>query len=216
MARIVILLGAPGAGKGTQAARLSRARGLPHVSTGDLLRDHKARGTELGLKAKALMDRGDLVPDDLVLDMLAERVARPDCKGGYLLDGFPRTVVQAEAFGRMVGADDDLVVVNLEVSEASIVERAAGRLSCRSCGKVYNAKSAPSRVAGKCDKCGGELFQREDDSPAVVRERLRVYHEKTAPLVDFYRRQGNLQSIDGEASPDTVFGRLDELVPEKV
>jgi adenylate kinase len=216
MARIVILLGAPGAGKGTQAARLSKARGLPHVSTGDLLREHRARGTELGQQASDLMDRGELVPDDLVLDMLAERVGRPDCADGYLLDGFPRTVVQAEALNGMLGSEDDLVVVNLEVSDESIVQRAAGRLSCRACGQVYNTRSAPPRTAGRCDRCDGELFQREDDSPAVVRERLRVYRQKTAPLVDFYRRQGSLQSIDGEASADAVFQRLDELVPEKV
>src|SRR5262245_54589276 len=181
MGLVVILLGAPGAGKGTQAARLAQARGLPHVSTGDLLRDHVKRGTELGAKAKGCMDRGEYVPDDLVLDMLATRVAAPDCRAGYVLDGFPRTDVQARALEKRLEGAGQLLVINLEVSDESIVERAAGRLSCRQCGRVYHATYTPPRQAGKCDACGGELYQRSDDAAPVVRERLRVYREKTAP-----------------------------------
>ena len=216
MARIVVLLGAPGAGKGTQAARLSMVRSLPHVSTGDLLRDNKARGTPLGLQAKAFMDRGELVPDELVLDMLEARVSSPDCYTGYVLDGFPRTEVQARALEQRLKEKDQLLVINLEVSDESIVERAAGRLSCRQCGRVYHAKSAPPRQAGKCDACGGELYQRSDDGAPVVRERLRVYREKTAPLVRFYQERGLLTTVDGEQSPDAVFSRLDGLIQKKV
>jgi adenylate kinase len=213
MARIIVLLGAPGAGKGTQAVRLSRARALAHVSTGDLLRENLEQGTELGQGARSYMDRGELVPDELVLRMLAERVARPDCRAGYVLDGFPRTLAQAESLERELGREDELHVVNLEVSDETIVERAAGRLSCRQCGNVHHARFSPPRQAGRCDRCGGELFQRPDDAPPVVRERLRVYREKTAPLVDFYQRKGVLRSLDGEQPPDQVFGRLDGLIP---
>jgi len=214
MALVVILLGAPGAGKGTQAVRLAQARALPHVSTGDLLRENKARGTPLGVKAKAFMDRGELVPDQLVLDMLQERVSAPDCKEGFVLDGFPRTEVQARALEGRLKATDRVVVANLEVSDDAIVGRAAGRLSCPKCGRVYHAKNAPPKKAGKCDVEGAELVQRTDDAPDVVRERLRVYHEKTAPLARFYRERGLLESVDGERSPDAVFEELLGLVPK--
>ena len=213
MGLVVILLGAPGAGKGTQASRLAQARSLPHVSTGDLLRDHVKRGTELGAKAKGFMDRGEYVPDTLVLDMLGERVAEPDCRAGYVLDGFPRTDVQARALEQRLAGKVRVHVANLEVSDESIVERAAGRLSCRQCGRVYHAKSAPPKQSGKCDACGGELYQRSDDAAPVVRERLRVYREKTAPLVRFYEQRGLLTTIDGELAPDAVFRRLDGSIP---
>ena len=216
MALVVILLGAPGAGKGTQAARLAQARSLPHVSTGDLLRDNKARGTPLGLQAKGYMDKGELVPDGLVLDMLAARVAAPDCREGYVLDGFPRTEVQARALEQRLKPSDQVLVVDLEVADETIVERAAGRLSCPKCGRVYHLKNQPPKQAGKCDACGSALVQRSDDAPAVVRERLRVYHEKTAPLARFYQERGRLTAIDGEQAPDTVFSRLSELIPGKV
>jgi len=218
MALVVILLGAPGAGKGTQAARLAAARGLPHVSTGDLLRDNVKRGTQLGTDAKAYMDRGEYVPDALVLDMLAARVSQADCGDGYVLDGFPRTDVQARALDQRLDPKDRLQVVNLEVSDESIVERAAGRLSCKgkNCGRVYHVKYAPPRTPGRCDLCGSELYQRADDAPDVVRERLRVYREKTAPLVGYYQERGLLSAIDGEASPDVVFERLNDLVSTEV
>jgi adenylate kinase len=211
MAHVVVLLGAPGAGKGTQAARLARARGLPHISTGDLLREHQKQGTKLGLHAKAFMEAGQLVPDELVLDMLDERVARDDCRRGYVLDGFPRTDVQARALERRM-AGTRVSVVNLDVSDETIVERAAGRLSCKQCGAVYHAKSAPPKKPGVCDACGGALYQRPDDAAPVVRERLRVYREKTAPLLRFYEERGLLESIDGERAPDAVFAHLEGLV----
>ena len=214
MTRIVVLLGAPGAGKGTQAIRLSKARSWPHVSTGDLLREHVKRGTALGQQAKSFMDKGDLAPDELVLDMLATRVASPDCRDGYVLDGFPRTEVQAQALEKRLGLDQ-MHVVNLEVSDESLLSRAAGRLSCRKCGSVFHIKNSAPKKAGVCDNCGGELFQRDDDAVPVVRERLRIYREKTAPLVRFYRDRGLLYSLDGEAPPDVVFARLDSLIPGK-
>jgi adenylate kinase len=214
MANVVVLLGAPGAGKGTQAVRLSKTLALPHVSTGDLLRDNMKRGTPLGMQAKAYMEKGELVPDALVLDMLGARVSAPDCAAGYVLDGFPRTEVQARALEeRLVG--QAVTVVNLEVSDESIVRRAAGRLSCKQCGAVFHRESAPPTKPGVCDACGGELFTRSDDSPPVVRERLRVYREKTAPLVAFYSARGMLETIDGERSPDQVFALLSGLVPGK-
>jgi len=187
---------------------------LPHVSTGDLLRDNMKRGTPLGAQAKDFMEKGELVPDALVLDMLAARVSAPDCLAGYVLDGFPRTEVQAVALEeRLAGVQ--MTVVNLEVSDESIVRRAEGRLSCRQCGAVFHRESSPPRKVGVCDACGGELFTRSDDSAPVVRERLRVYRDKTAPLVEFYSRRGLLQTIDGEQSPDAVFSRLDGLIPKK-
>jgi adenylate kinase len=218
MALVVILLGAPGAGKGTQAVRLAAARSLPHVSTGDLLRDHRARGTPLGKQAQVYMDKGELVPDALVLDMLAQRVAAPDCREGYVLDGFPRTEVQARSLDQRFDKSDEVRVVNLEVSEETVVARAAGRVSCenKGCGRVYHTQSAPPREPGICDACGGKLVQRVDDAAPVVRERMRVYHQKTAPLVEHYRKAGRLTTIDGEAAPDAVFARLCALIPEKV
>lgn len=211
--RIVILMGAPGAGKGTQAKRLSASRGLVHISTGDLFRENLANETELGKKVKGTMESGELVPDELVLDMLFERVSRPDCEGGYLLDGFPRTLPQAEAFEERLGADAELIVPNLEVRTETIVRRASGRLICKPCGHIQHIEFSPPKVAGRCDECGGELIQRKDDQPDVVRERLRVYEEQTAPLVDFYQTRGVLHPVDGERDADLVFADVEALVP---
>ena len=211
--RIVILMGAPGAGKGTQAKRLSASRGLVHISTGDLFRENLANETELGKKVKGTMESGELVPDELVLDMLFERVSRPDCEGGYLLDGFPRTLPQAEAFEQRLGADAELIVPNLEVRAETIVRRASGRLICKPCGHIQHIEFSPPKVAGRCDECGGELIQRKDDQPDVVRERLRVYEEQTAPLVDFYQTRGVLHPVDGERDADLVFADVEALVP---
>jgi len=207
---VIILLGAPGAGKGTQAKRLSAARSLPHVSTGDLFRENIGKGTELGKQVKSYLDQGILVPDEVVLDMLFDRVSQPDCARGYVLDGFPRTGPQAEALAARL--DEEPVVVNIAVADETIVGRAAGRLVCRKCGNVQHAEFAPPTVAGVCDECGGELYQREDDRPDVVRQRLDVYHAQTAPLIDFYERRGNLHTIDGEGSPPEVFSLLEGAV----
>ncbi len=210
--RVVILLGAPGSGKGTQAKRLSEAFHRPHISTGDILRENVRNGTPLGLRAKAFMDKGELVSDDLVLDMLFARVAAPDCARGYLLDGFPRSTPQAEALEQRLGKDAQVIVLNLLVSDEALVERATGRLVCRKCGNVQHRKFSPPRVAGKCDKCGGELEQRKDDTESVVRERLRVFRAQTEPLVRFYEARGVLTEIDGGRPPAQVFEDLERAI----
>ena len=203
MQSVVILLGAPGAGKGTQASQLSEDLSLPHVATGDLFRMHLKNGTTFGTTAKSYMEAGKLVPDEVVLDMLFDRVGEADCADGYLLDGFPRTLPQAEALdARLDGVN--LLVLNLEVSDEAIVGRAAGRLLCKSCNAIYHKETKPPAIEGVCDRCGGELYQRKDDAPEVVRERLGVYHKQTRPLVDHYAAKGVLQNIDGERDPAEV------------
>lgn len=213
MGTVVILLGAPGAGKGTQATRVSKAMGLPHVSTGDLFRANLKQETELGKEVKKYLDAGQLVPDETVVDMLFDRVAEPDCASGYLLDGFPRTEAQAEVLGQRLPSDWTVLVVNLDVPEDSIIERAAGRLVCRkNSSHVQHAKFSPPRVDGICDICGGELFTRDDDKPEVVRKRLSVYAEQTRPLLDYYSAQGRLKSVDGGGSPDDVFEAVQQTL----
>ncbi len=215
MARVVILLGPPGAGKGTQAVRLSRELGLPHVSTGDLFRENRAQGTPLGARVQEFMDSGRLVPDDLVLDMLFDRVSRPDCTGGYLLDGFPRTLPQADALERRLGTAAKVQAINLAVADTAIVDRLSGRRTCEKCGNIHHVKTAPPKSAGRCDKCGGELAQRTDDAPATVQKRLAVYHEQTEPLEQFYRSRGLLDEVDGGLSPDAVFQALKQVASRR-
>jgi adenylate kinase len=210
---VLILLGPPGAGKGTQAKQLCADLDLPHVSTGDLLRENRAQGTALGRQAEGFMSRGALVPDQLVLDMLFERVAQPDCGRGYLLDGFPRTHAQASALEQRLarhssGAPVDVRALNLEVPESELVERLTGRLTCRKCGAMFHARFSPPKVPSRCDACGGELYQRDDDQQAVVAKRLAVYREQTMPLLDFYAQRGLLRSIDGNRSPREVSAAL--------
>ena len=204
---VIILLGPPGSGKGTQAVKLSKELGIPHISTGDLFRENISKNTELGKKAKSFMDAGKLVPDELVLDMVYDRVSQPDCKKGYLLDGFPRTIPQAEALDKFL-KNANLTVLNLNVPDEVIIKRIAGRLSCKDCGNVHHKDFSPSKVANQCDKCGGELTTRKDDQPEVVKERLKVYHTQTEPLVEFYSKQGKLVSVDGQKSPEEVFNDL--------
>jgi adenylate kinase len=203
--QVVILLGPPGAGKGTQAVRVAEAEGLPHVSTGDLFRANLGQGTELGRRAKGYMEAGQLVPDELVIEMLFDRVSGADCERGYLLDGFPRTTPQAEALDERLEDDVDLRCVELVVPDEVIVRRAAGRLICADCGNIQHLEFQPPAEEGKCDACGGRLEQRKDDRPEVVRERLEVYHEQTAPLSSYYDAKGVLTRIDGDRSPDAVF-----------
>lgn len=206
--KVVILLGPPGSGKGTQAVRLTKELGIPHISTGDLFRENISKDTELGKRAKTFMNAGKLVPDEVVLDMLFDRVSRPDCAKGYLLDGFPRTLPQAEALDKHLAANTDLIVLDLEVPDEMIVKRAEGRLTCKSCGSVYNKYFSSPAKEGVCDKCGGELVQRPDDKAEVVQERLRVYHDQTQPLVAYYDKKGVLTRVDGTKSPDEVFEAL--------
>lgn len=213
---IIILLGPPGSGKGTQAVQLTKALGLPHISTGDLFRDNMKGETALGKKAKTYIDAGQLVPDEVVLDMLFDRVSRPDCAKGFLLDGFPRTIPQAEAFDKYISKVEAVVTVfNLEVPDDVIVKRAAGRLTCSKCGHVHNKNFSPPTEEGKCDKCSGNLVQRADDQPEVVLERLRVYHAQTKPLIQYYKDKGILTTFDGTQPPAAVFNLLMKAYQEK-
>ena len=192
----LILLGAPGAGKGTQAEVISDALGIPQISTGNILREAVKNGTEYGLKAKAAMDSGSLVSDDVVIGILKDRIAEDDCKNGFILDGFPRTVPQAEALENM-GVNIDKVV-EIYVPDETIQQRLSGRRVCESCGASYHTQFKPSKEEGKCDKCGGNTVQRKDDHPDTVIERLTVYHEQTAPLKDFYSKRGKLETVIGQ------------------
>jgi adenylate kinase len=206
----IVFLGPPGAGKGTQAAALARELGIPHLSTGDLLRAAVADRTPLGLAADDHMRAGRLVPDDLVLTILGERLARPDARTGFLLDGFPRNLPQAEALGRVTPLD---AVVSFEVDSQEIVRRLSDRRVCPQCQSVYNLSSRPPQAAGRCDKDGATLIQRSDDRPEAVSTRLKVYAEQTAPLLQFYRERGLLRPVDARGNPDVVAHRIRSLVP---
>jgi adenylate kinase len=212
---VLILLGPPGSGKGTQAAMLQDKLHLPHISTGDLLRDHARRGTELGKQAQTFMDKGQLVPDALILDMLFERVSQKDCSKGYILDGFPRTLPQAEALqGRLKGKTAP-IVINLDLSDAKIIERLTNRVTCEKCGTPYHLIYSPPKTQGKCDKCDGKLVQRSDDTAAVITKRLKVYHEQTAPLITYYSKQNLLHTINCDIPKETVFSQLIAQIPSK-
>lgn len=205
---VIILLGPPGSGKGTQAVKLSQELGVPHLSTGDLFRDNTSKGTDLGKQAKTYMDAGKLVPDALVLDMLFDRVKQPDCSKGYLLDGFPRTIPQAQALDVKLGDQAKIIALNLNVDDEMIIKRIEGRLSCKNCGNIHNKYFSPPRDANLCDKCGKELVQRSDDREDVVKERLRVYHQQTEPLVEYYTKKKVLSHIDGGNPPNQVAAEL--------
>ena len=192
----LILLGAPGAGKGTQAAILSEKLSIPTISTGNILRAAVKNGTPVGLKAKGYMDAGKLVPDEVIIGIIAERLAEPDCAGGFILDGVPRTIAQAEAL-EQAGIRFDHVV-DIEVDDAVIEQRMSGRRSCANCGAAYHVVAAPPKAEGVCDVCGGELVQRADDKPETVRSRLAVYHRETEPLKDFYGRRGLLRTVENQ------------------
>jgi len=216
MARVVILLGPPGAGKGTQAARLSSALGLPHVSTGDLFRENREKGTPLGARVEEYMDKGVLVPDELVLEMLFDRVARKDTAQGYLLDGFPRTLAQAEALEKKLPKGTELQVYNLAVPDTALLDRITGRRTCTQCRHVHHVRNARPKQEGRCDRCGGALELRTDDSESVFKKRLDVYRAQTQPLEGFYRSRGLLADVDGDRGPDQVFEALRQSASEKV
>jgi adenylate kinase len=192
----LILLGAPGAGKGTQAENIERELGIPQISTGNILKAAVKNGTEIGLKAKSFMDSGALVPDEVVIGILKERISEDDCKGGFILDGFPRTVPQADALDAMGIVIDK--VISIEVPDEKIASRLSGRRACLNCGATYHMEYKPPKEKGKCDKCGGALVIRDDDQPETVRERLATYHAKTAPLIEYYKGKGKLETVIGQ------------------
>jgi adenylate kinase len=201
---VVILLGPPGAGKGTQAKAVTWQLGLPQISTGDMLRDGVRRKTPLGVEAKNLLEAGELVNDELVNDIVVERVAAPDCTDGFILDGYPRNVSQAEMFGARLESDDNLLVIELVVDTEFVVKRLTARRTCGQCGAIYNVDSRPPRQEGVCDVCGSSLMQRPDDTEDVIRDRMRTYRAETEPLVDYYRSRGVYHQIDGMAAIDQV------------
>ena len=202
----IILLGAPGAGKGTQAEKLAAHYGIPTISTGNIIREEVRNGTELGKQVQKYSESGQLVPDEVVVAMMEHRLAQADCQKGFILDGFPRTVPQAQALDQMGCAIDK--VVDLEVPDQAIQERMTGRRVCSKCGASYHVKNNPPKVQGVCDKCGGELVVRKDDKPETVLERLKVYHAQTKPLEDYYRERGNLVEIAGLGEVDEIFARI--------
>jgi adenylate kinase len=201
-----VLLGAPGAGKGTQAAVISQRLKLPHLASGDLFRQAVQKGTKLGQTVKEYMDKGKLVPDELTIQVISERLGEPDCKDGCLLDGFPRTVEQAKALDKALAERGKAIDVGIyiEVAEQELLKRLSGRWICRQCQAPYHEVSSPPKVAGKCDRCGGELYQRSDDAEATVRERLKVYFAQTTPVLGYYQKQGKLVKVDGEQEIEKV------------
>lgn len=203
----VIMLGAPGAGKGTQAKMIAEKYQIPHISTGDIFRANIKKGTELGMEAKKYMDQGALVPDELTVRILLDRVAQEDCKNGYVLDGFPRTIPQAEVLEKALAKLNESIdyAIDVEVLDDNIVRRMSGRRACVSCGATYHLQHVPPQKEGYCDTCGSELILRDDDKPETVTNRLRVYHEQTQPLIVFYGNKGILRSVDGAADMKDVF-----------
>ena len=210
----IIMLGAPGAGKGTQAKKIAEKYQIPHISTGDIFRANIKNGTELGKKAKTYMDQGLLVPDELVCDLVVDRVQQEDCRNGYILDGFPRTIPQAESLDRALAALWESVdyAVNVEVPDENIVNRMGGRRACVGCGATYHLVYAPTKKEGICDTCGAELILRDDDRPETVQKRLGVYHEQTQPLIDYYSKKGILKDVDGTMDMGAVFQDITEIL----
>jgi adenylate kinase len=206
----IIMLGAPGAGKGTQAKMLAEKYGIPHVSTGDIFRANIKNQTELGMEAKKYIDQGLLVPDELTVKILLDRVAKDDCKNGYVLDGFPRTIPQAEVLDKAVSELNESIdfAINVDVKDENIIRRMSGRRACLKCGATYHIEHIPPKQEGICDTCGSELVLRDDDKPETVRKRLEVYHEQTQPLIDYYNKKGILREVDGSQDMKDVFNAI--------
>ena len=212
----IILMGPPGAGKGTQATQIEDTFHLPHISTGDMFREAIAKGTELGKKAKAIIEQGGLVPDEITIGLVRERLSQPDCANGYLLDGFPRTLVQAEALTKMgpeIGRAPSLVV-DINVPDEELTKRIAGRRVCPSCGASYNVHFLPPKEEGTCDRCNSSLIQRKDDNEASFAVRLSNYHQQTAPLIQYYEGQGIYRGFDGIVAPEALFEKIKSLLEE--
>ncbi|MDO4939191.1 MAG: adenylate kinase [Lachnospiraceae bacterium] len=210
----IIMVGAPGAGKGTQAKRIAEKYGIPHVSTGDIFRKNLKEGTELGLKAKVYMDQGALVPDEITIGMLMDRIHQADCRDGYVLDGFPRNIPQAEALTKALAAGNESIdaVIDVNVPDENIMDRMSGRRTCRKCGEGFHTRFNPPAVQGICNVCGGELYMRDDDLPETVKKRLVVYHDQTQPLIDYYSKQQILKSVDGTQQMDKVFADIVDVL----
>ena len=197
----IVVLGSPGAGKGTYSGFLSERLGIPHISTGDLLREIVKEESDLGKEVKGYMERGELVPDELVLKVLVDRISKDDCKKGFILDGFPRTLEQALKLSELLDID---LAINFNCDEETVLERLGGRITCRSCGKIYHLKNIRPKREGICDDCGGELYQREDQKPEAIKKRLEIYREKSEPLIEFYRREGKLREVDANRPIERV------------
>lgn len=210
----IIMLGAPGAGKGTQAKQIADKYSIPHISTGDIFRANLKAGTELGKKAKEYMDQGLLVPDELTCDLVMDRIAQDDCKNGFVLDGFPRTIPQAEALDAALTKINQKMdyAIDVDVPDENIINRMSGRRACLNCGATYHIVSIPTKVEGVCDRCGNQVVLRDDDQPETVKKRLDVYHAQTQPLIDYYQKQGILKSVDGTQPMESVFGSIVEIL----
>ena len=210
----IIMLGAPGAGKGTQAKQIADKYAIPHISTGDIFRANLKAGTELGKKAKEYMDQGLLVPDELTCDLVMDRIGQDDCKNGFVLDGFPRTIPQAEALDAALTKINQKMdyAIDVDVPDENIVNRMSGRRACLNCGATYHIVSIPTKVEGVCDRCGSPVVLRDDDQPETVKKRLDVYHEQTQPLIDYYKEQNILRTVDGTQPMDEVFEAIVEIL----
>lgn len=210
----IVMLGAPGAGKGTQAKMIAKEYGVPHISTGDIFRANIKEGTELGRKAKSYMDAGALVPDELVIDLVVDRLSWDDAKGGYVLDGFPRTIPQAQALTKALKDKGESLdyAIDIDVPDENIIERMGGRRACIACGATYHIVNIPPKNEGICDECGKELILRDDDKPETVKERLNVYHEQTQPLIDYYKGEGILRDVDGTMDMSDVFDGIVKIL----
>jgi len=210
----LVLLGAPGAGKGTQAMKLIDKYGIPQISTGDILRKAVADGTQLGKEAKSYMDKGELVPDSVVIGLVKERLTQDDCKSGYILDGFPRTTPQAEELDKVLSSMNSPldVALSVDVDTDILMKRLTGRRTCKSCQQMYNVHFTPSQKEGVCDKCSGELFQRDDDKEETIKNRLNVYEKSTAPLIDYYGKKSILKSVEGMGSVDDIFNQICSVI----
>ncbi len=212
----IVLLGPPGAGKGTQAELIVKKYGIPQISTGDIFRANIKNGTELGKKAKEYMDKGELVPDELVVDLVKDRLEQDDCKDGFMLDGFPRTVFQAEELTKIMGAKNLSIdyVLNIDVAPEKLIDRIAGRRVCKSCGATFNVNTKPTAKEGICDTCGGEVYQRADDNRETVENRINVYFAQTAPLIEYYEKAGVLATVNGDQAMNDVFSDITKVLGE--
>ena len=210
----IVMLGAPGAGKGTQAKMIAAKYEVPHISTGDIFRANIKNGTELGRKAKEYMDQGLLVPDELTVDLVIDRLSQEDCKKGYILDGFPRTIPQAEALDAALAKRGEKMdyAIDVDVPDDNIINRMSGRRACLNCGATYHIVSIPTKVEGVCDRCGNQVVLRDDDQPETVKKRLEVYHAQTQPLIDYYKKQDILKTVDGTQPMEQVFDAIVEIL----